>query len=162
VTDGSEAERIARAVDATVTVIAVDAARLGLLLSLTVAVNVEDPLAVGIPEIVPEAGSRLRPPGSLPAVIAHLYPGVPPLARKACEYDAPPVAGGKAEVAMVNGLGARTMVNGVDCVCIGLPLSRTPIVKAEVPLDVGVPEITPVDAMSDSPAGRLPEVTDQE
>jgi len=47
-----------------------------------------------------------------------------------------------------------------DWVCTGLLLSVTLTVKLEVPLLVGVPEMTPVDA-SVRPAGRLPEVIDQ-
>ena len=58
--------------DVTITVIEAEAARLGLLLSLTVAVKVEVPFAAGIPEIVPDDGSRLSPAGSLPEVTDHL------------------------------------------------------------------------------------------
>jgi hypothetical protein len=39
--------------------------------------------------------------------------------------------------------------------------SVTRTVKFEVPAVVGVPEIVPVDELSDRPAGRLPEMTDQ-
>ena len=47
-----------------------------------------------------------------------------------------------------------------DWVCAGLLLSVTLTVKFEVPLLVGVPEITPVDDDRVRPAGRLPEATD--
>ena len=46
-----------------------------------------------------------------------------------------------------------------DAVCAGDPLSFTPTVKVEVPLPVGVPEITPA-LESANPAGRLPEAID--
>jgi hypothetical protein len=44
----------------------------------------------------------------------------------------------------------------------GEPLSLTDAVKLNVPLAVGVPEIKPVDAVRLRPAGREPEVIDQE
>jgi hypothetical protein len=44
-------------------------------------------------------------------------------------------------------------------VCAGDPLSDTDTVKLELPAAVGVPEITPA-LDRDSPAGRLPDVTD--
>jgi len=40
-------------------------------------------------------------------------------------------------------------------------LSVTVAVKLDVPLVVGVPEITPVVPASVNPAGRLPDVIDQ-
>ena len=42
----------------------------------------------------------------------------------------------------------------------GEPLSLTVAVKLEVPLVVGVPEMIPVVAARESPAGRLPAVID--
>jgi hypothetical protein len=47
-----------------------------------------------------------------------------------------------------------------DAVCAGDELSVTVTVKLDVPVVVGFPEITPALDM-ESPAGRLPEVTDQ-
>jgi hypothetical protein len=46
-----------------------------------------------------------------------------------------------------------------EAVCTGDPLSCTPTMNVEVPLAVGIPEITPV-LESDNPAGRLPEAID--
>jgi hypothetical protein len=48
----------------------------------------------------------------------------------------------------------------IDRVWAGLPLSLTLAVKVEVPLALGVPEITPVVAARVNPAGRLPDVID--
>jgi hypothetical protein len=48
-------------------------------LSLTDTVNVALPAAVGVPEITPPDDS-VSPPGKLPDVTVHVYPGVPPLA----------------------------------------------------------------------------------
>jgi hypothetical protein len=50
--------------------------------------------------------------------------------------------------------------SGADLVWTGLPLSLTAAVKVNVPLAVGVPEITPLLAESVNPAGRLPLVMD--
>ena len=46
-----------------------------------------------------------------------------------------------------------------DFVCTGLLLSLTLKVKFDVPLAVGVPEITPLAAARLSPAGKLPLLT---
>jgi hypothetical protein len=56
----------------------------GLPASCTVAVRLNVPLAVGVPEIAPLA-ARVRPAGRLPEVIDHEYGAVPPLACSACE-----------------------------------------------------------------------------
>jgi hypothetical protein len=52
----------------------------GLLLSVTVAVKANVPLAVGVPEITPFPAVRVRPAGRLPLVTDHVYAGVPPVA----------------------------------------------------------------------------------
>ena len=54
-------------------------------LSLTVAVKLDVPLEVGVPEIVPVVAANVKPAGRLPDVIDHVYAGVPPLACNACE-----------------------------------------------------------------------------
>jgi hypothetical protein len=51
------------------------------------------------------------------------------------------------------------IVMPTDALWAGLSLSCTVAVKFEVPLAVGIPEITPVEARL-SPTGRLPDVTD--
>jgi hypothetical protein len=45
--------------------------------------------------------------------------------------------------------------------CAGEPESTTVTPKEKLPPNVGVPEMTPVSDARLSPAGRLPEVTDQ-
>jgi hypothetical protein len=55
----------------------------GLLESFAVAVKLKVPLAVGVPEIVPEAVAvpcKLKPVGRLPVVTLHVTGNVPPLA----------------------------------------------------------------------------------
>jgi hypothetical protein len=64
-------------------------------------------------------------------------------------------------VPAVAGSAATVIVVTADLVCAGSPVSLTVTVKVDTPLAVGVPEIVPVVEASVSPAGRLPEVTDQ-
>jgi len=88
---------------------------------------------------------------------------VPPLASKFCEYPELAVPEGRVEEVIVRASAAAATVMEVaaDWVCTGLLLSVTLTVKLEVPLPVGVPEMTPVDEDKLRPAGRLPEATDQ-
>jgi hypothetical protein len=48
-----------------------------------------------------------------------------------------------------------------DLVVVALVLSVTLTLNADVPLAVGVPEMVPVVALSDSPAGKVPAVINQ-
>jgi hypothetical protein len=55
---------------------------------------------------------------------------------------------------------ALTVIDSLaDCVCAGDPLSFTMTANVEVPLAVGVPEITPA-LESARPAGNFPEASD--
>jgi hypothetical protein len=62
---------------------------------------------------------------------------------------------------MVSVLGAAATVidSCADAVCAGDPLSFTATVNVEVPVPVGVPEITPALERF-RPAGRLPDAID--
>lgn len=51
--------------------VATDLVWIGLLLSFTVTVKLNVPLAVGVPEIVPVAADRLSPAGKLPELTDH-------------------------------------------------------------------------------------------
>jgi hypothetical protein len=64
--------------------VAVSAA--GVLESVTMAVKLNDPAVVGVPEIVPLAVASVRPAGSVPALTLQLYGAVPPVAVKVREY----------------------------------------------------------------------------
>jgi hypothetical protein len=87
---------------------------------------------------------------------------VPPLAVMGFEYAVPTLP--DASVSFIVNVGGAVEVtaieSGTDCVCAGLPASVTVAVKLEVPVAVGVPEITPVADVSVRPAGRLPAVMD--
>jgi hypothetical protein len=64
------------------------------------------------------------------------------------------------EEVIVSGIAAITIDVVADFVWTGLPLSLTVTVKFAVPIVVGVPEMTPVEAARVNPDGRLPDVTD--
>jgi hypothetical protein len=135
----------------------------GELLSVTATVKFELPLAVGVPEITP-AFDSVRPAGRLPEEIDHVYPGVPPLALSVKLYATPTCPAPSVVVLIVNGavvvVGEVVMEKLAVFVCAGDSLSVTATVKFEVPLAVGVPEITPaLDKVR--PAGRLPAFIDQ-
>jgi hypothetical protein len=62
---------------------------------------------------------------------------------------------------IVSDVAAMVIDIAVERVWTGLLLSLTLAVKVNVPLAVGVPEISPLLAASVNPAGRLPELIDQ-
>ena len=68
---------------------------------------------------------------------------------------------GNADDVIVSAVAATVMEVATDFVCAGLLLSLTIAVKVNVPVTVGVPEITPLPAASANPVGRAPEVIDQ-
>src|SRR5262245_27202584 len=53
--------------------------------AVTWTVKLDVPAAVGVPEIRPEFGVRLRPAGNDPFTIDHVYGGVPPVAVSVAE-----------------------------------------------------------------------------
>jgi hypothetical protein len=56
----------------------------GFVESVTLAVKLKEPDAVGVPEIAP-AEDSVRPPGSAPELMLQLYGVVPPLAASVIE-----------------------------------------------------------------------------
>jgi hypothetical protein len=92
----------------------------------------------------------------------HVYPGVPPLALSDALYELPLLPAARLVVAIASlvGCAAFTVIDSLaEAICTGDPLSFTPTAKVEVPLAVGVPEITPA-LESARPAGSLPEAND--
>jgi hypothetical protein len=132
----------------------------GLSASVTVAVRLAVPAAVGVPEMIPVDAAKLSPAGRLPALIDHVYGVVPPFACSTVEYCELTVPEGRLEVVIARPVGETTIDNVTDFVCAGLSESATDAVKLAVPLAVGVPEIRPVDVFRLRPAGRLPETKD--
>jgi hypothetical protein len=74
----------------------------GLSVSVTVAVKLDVPLVVGVPEITPVPLARLNPAGRLPEVIAQVYGAAPPLALRAVEKCVPEVPGGSVDDVIAN------------------------------------------------------------
>src|SRR5580700_6836037 len=66
--------------------------------SATWNVTDSDPAAVGIPEITPVFGLRLRPDGSDPDSTEYAYDPIPPVASRDAEYDSPTAPDGSAVV----------------------------------------------------------------
>jgi hypothetical protein len=71
---------IVSGVAATTTVTDADCVCTGLPLSCTLAVKVDTPLVVTVPEITPVDGTMDRPAGNCPDEMDHVYGLVPPLA----------------------------------------------------------------------------------
>ena len=131
--------------------------------SVTLAVKLNEPDAVGGPEIVPVA-DRVRPPGKAPELMLQLYGVVPPVAASAVEYAVPTCPEETELVVICTGVTAAVTATLSDfvAVCAGDEESLTWTVKDDVPACVGVPLIWPVEAVRFNPAGRVPELIDHE
>jgi hypothetical protein len=82
--------------------------------------------------------------------------GDPPLALSVALYDVPCCPAPRLTVVIVSAAADTVIDSCDDAVCAGDSLSFTATVNVEVPVAVGVPEITPaLDIVN--PAGRLPE-----
>jgi hypothetical protein len=128
-------------------------------LSVTFSVNPKFPTAVGVPLIKPVVGSKLRPAGNEPRVMAHVYGEVPPTATKGWEYGDPIAPlGNVGAVLMLRPL-AMASVNALLALLEALSLTWT--VKPKFPVLVGVPPRAPDAPFSDRPAGSKPTLTDQ-
>jgi hypothetical protein len=161
--DGTEALVICTAVTAAATVrandlVAVSAFGFGLVESVTWAVKLKEPDAVGVPEIVP-AEDNVRPPGSAPALMLQLYGWVPPLAASVVEYAVPTRPDGTDVVVICTAATAAATVRVNDLVAVsavGLVESVTLAVKLKEPDAVGVPEMVPAED-NVRPPGKAPE-----
>jgi hypothetical protein len=123
-------------------------------LSATFAVKLAVPDAVGVPVIDPVEALSASPAGSAPAERDHDSAPVPPVAASVWTYATPTVSPGRLAVVIA---GAAFVTIESAFVAVALPLSVTFAVKLDVPEAVGVPEITPVEGASVTPAGRLPD-----
>ena len=117
-------------------------------LSVTFTVKLDEPAAIGVPDIVLPA--RLSPAGSDPLVTDHVYGGVPPVALSACEYAAPTVPAANDDVVILKA--AALIVNDRAAVADADALSVTFTVKLDEPAAVGVPDIVLPARLS--PAGK--------
>lgn len=124
--------------------------------SLTVTEKLYVPATVGVPEIRPVAGASDKLVGNAPDDTVHVEYGlVPPVTANVCAYAAVNVPSDN-EAVLTTGAGLTTMDNDLATV-VTLFASVAVTVKLNVPVAVGVPEITPVVAASDKPPGNAPD-----
>ena len=85
----------------------------GVVESVTLAVKLKEPEAVGVPEIVPAEDSA-RPAGSAPELMLQPYGVVPPLAASVIEYAVPACTEGTEAVLICTGVTAAAIVRVSD------------------------------------------------
>jgi hypothetical protein len=107
----------------------------------------------GVPEITP-AELRMRPGGSDPALVVHVYGAEPPLARSVNEYAARTVASGNVLAKMLSC--DDTMIEQ-DARADDPARSTTASVKSELPGWTGTPETKPLDPSRFRPGGNKPD-----
>jgi hypothetical protein len=114
---------------------------IGLDESATLKVRLAVPAAVGVPEMVPLAGAKLRPAGSVPLVIDQVYGVVPPVALSEVLNDAFAIPPDKLVVLIASGPAAAIERASVAVLAwAGEPASFTVTPILKFPLAVGVPE----------------------
>src|SRR5690348_6692593 len=114
-------------------------------LSVTITVNVDEPITAPVPDINPPA-LRLSPAGSDPLATDHVYGGDPPVALSVWEYGSPTVPAGNNEEVIVNT--RELMVSDTAAVPEADALSLTFNVKVDAPMAVGVPVMVPPTRLS--------------
>src|ERR1035441_483731 len=115
---------------------------------------------VGVPPISPVEAFSAKPAGNVPAVSCHVKAPVPPVAARLWEYATPTWPLGRDVVVIVNVAGAMVSVRFTVAVCAEDPESVTLNVSGvAVTGVVGVPPISPVEALSAKPAGKVPAVS---
>ena len=131
--------------------------------SVTLKVSGAATASVGVPLICPVAAFKLKPLGRVPDVNCQVYVPVPPVAMRVCEYGELTVPPFSDVVVMVRMGGAMVNVRLEVCaVCAGDPESVTLKVSGvALTATLGVPLISPLAALSDSPEGNVPAVNCQ-
>lgn len=92
-------------------------------LSVTCTVKVAAMAAVGVPLITP-AADNVKPAGSVPNAIDHVYVGVPPVAPRVWEYAAPTVPAGSGDAVVIKSGGGFIVMENTF-VAVREPLSVT-------------------------------------
>ena len=100
------------------------AVRTGLPESATWTVNVDVPVAVGVPEITPPE-LRLKPLGRVPEAKLHVTAPAPPLACRETEYAAPIVPAVRGEVVATVGGGVTITLTDADFVASATEVAVT-------------------------------------
>jgi len=107
--------------------------------SVTLAVKVNVPAAVGVPEIVPLAAASVRPAGNTPELMLQLYGVVPSLACNVVVYAVPTVPpdsdAAVASVSELLGDGARPVPDRE--IVLTLRVDWMLMAPEKVPLEVG-------------------------
>lgn len=124
----------------------------GLVESVTVIPTVPELAPVGVPLITPLDALMLNPAGS--PVADHVYGVVPPVAATVALYAAPALPPGNDAVVMVGGAMIVIARLAVAVRCVGLVESVTVTTAVLAPAVVGLPLMTPVEALMLRPAGR--------
>src|ERR1039457_7193101 len=116
--------------------------------------------ALGVPLIKPVDAFSDNPAGKVPAVSCHVKAPVPPVAARLWEYATPTWPLGRDVVVIVNVAGAMVRFKYTVPLRPEAPESVTLNVSgAAVTGVVGVPPISPVEAFSAKPAGKVPAVS---
>lgn len=119
-------------------------------------VNVEVPAVVGVPEITPDEGLRDNPAGRVPLITLQFAPVM--LAASVAEYAVPTVPELRLVVVIVIEGIALTVIE--SCFSADCESFSALTVNVDVPVAVGVPVIAPVEVLSVSPVGRVPDESD--
>jgi hypothetical protein len=121
-------------------------------------VKVDVPCVVGVPEITPVEAEIINPAGSAPEITDQKLGRTPPVARIVVEYGVPTTPeGGFPETTVSGGTGPEIVIVFAAVTVKGTSLESTIwTTKLDVPIMVGVPDITPVDVLNVSPALRAP------
>jgi hypothetical protein len=143
---------------ATTMEVGADAVCTGLPESFTLTVKLNVPLDVGIPEITPVDSAIDRPLGNWPDETDHVYGPVPPVALTELLYDWFTVPLARMAERTTNVGAATDNVNVALADCLGELVSVTVTPNVKFPLAAGVPEMTPVEAARETPAGSWPEL----
>ena len=126
--------------------------------SVTLIVNEEVPVVVGMPEITPVFPVRYNPDGKLPEAMLQAYGGLPAAAARVAVYSLFTFPEGK-ELVLIVGKPITALIV-MDKLAVAVPDAASVVftMNEEFPAIAGVPESAPLVA-SDNPAGRLPEET---
>jgi hypothetical protein len=122
--------------------------------SVTFTVKFELPVVVGVPDMVPVA-LRVRFAGSDPLERLQTSVPTPPVACNVSLYGKPTVPPGSEVVVIVGGIAGLMMIER-PCVTVWPLASFTSTVNDEVPVTIGVPEMTPVAGFRLRFCGREP------
>ena len=123
---------------------------------VALALKLNVPIAVGVPEIAPVVAFRFKPLGSVPLAIDQVI-GIVPVTPSIWLYDWPTIPPGRVRVVII-GISVITILK----LLVVFPEELVAlIVKLNVPSTVGVPEIAPVAPFIFKPVGSVPLAIDQ-